>query len=111
MKRLFIITPEFDKLWKVVKNDDEELRLLQNHLLINPKEGKVISGTSGLRKLRWSFKGKGKSGGLRILYPDIEESEIIFLISLLKKNEKENLSESDKKLINKNIKFIKLTLK
>ncbi|MDQ3019299.1 MAG: hypothetical protein M3R36_01830 [Bacteroidota bacterium] len=111
MNRMFIITPEFDKLWKDVNNDDEDMRFLQNHLLNNPKEGKVIQGTSGLRKIRWNYKGKGKSGGLRILYLDIEESKIIFLISLLKKNEKENLNEFDKKLITGQISIIKQSFK
>ncbi len=104
---MFVITLEFDNLWSETGNDDEELRHLQNYLLINPKIGNVISGTEGLRKLRWSIKGKGKRGGIRVLYIDIEEYKIIYLISLLKKNEKDNLTAKDKTLIKKKISLIK----
>ncbi len=47
---------------------DEEYRLLQNALIKNPAIGKVIRGTGGLRKVRWTIKGKGKSGGTRTIY-------------------------------------------
>ena len=45
---------------------DEQYRLLQNQLVANPKVGKVIPGSGGLRKVRWSIGGKGKRGGLRV---------------------------------------------
>ncbi|MCC7093285.1 MAG: hypothetical protein IT277_03735, partial [Ignavibacteriaceae bacterium] len=43
----------------------EEYRKLQNELMLNPQRGKVISGSGGLRKIRWGISGKGKSGGVR----------------------------------------------
>jgi mRNA-degrading endonuclease RelE of RelBE toxin-antitoxin system len=108
---MFIITSEFDKLWSDTGNNDEDLRNLQNYLLINPKIGNVIVATAGLRKLRWKLKGKGKRGGIRILYLDIEEYGIIYFITIIKKNEKENLTDKDKKLINNKISIIKDILK
>jgi mRNA-degrading endonuclease RelE of RelBE toxin-antitoxin system len=107
MNRMFVITPEFDKLWSEVGNDDKELRYLQNYLLNNPKSGVVIPATDGLRKIRWNLKGKGKRGGIRILYLDIEKHEVTYFISILKKNEKENLTALDKILIKKKISLIK----
>jgi len=101
MNRIFVNTFEFDKLWKDLGNSDEELRAFQNALLNNPKLGKVIEGTNGLRKLRWQYGGKGKRGGIGILYLDIEEYSVIYFIALIKKNEKENLSENDKQFIKK----------
>lgn len=47
---------------------DEEYRLLQNELIKNPEKGKIIKGSGGLRKIRWSISGKGKSGGVRVIY-------------------------------------------
>ena len=49
---------------------DEEYRKLQNFLAANPERGRVIPGAGGLRKVRWSDprRGKGKRGGLRIIY-------------------------------------------
>ena len=47
---------------------DEDLRGLQNFLLATPDAGDVISGGSGLRKLRWAVRGRGKRGGARVIY-------------------------------------------
>jgi len=44
------------------------LRGLQNFLLATPDAGDIISGGSGLRKLRWTVKGRGKRGGARVIY-------------------------------------------
>lgn len=46
----------------------EEHRQLQMHLLEQPDRGDVIKGSGGLRKLRWAGSGRGKRGGIRIIY-------------------------------------------
>ncbi len=48
--------------------DDEQYSALQVHMLEHPKAGPVIRGSGGVRKLRWSVSGKGKSGGVRVIY-------------------------------------------
>jgi len=47
---------------------DEQYRLLQNQLVENPQLGKVIPGSGGLRKVRWSIADKGKRGGIGVIY-------------------------------------------
>ena len=47
---------------------DEEYRDLQAELALNPKAGAVIPGAGGLRKLRWQVGGRGKRGGIRVIY-------------------------------------------
>lgn len=47
---------------------DDEYRELQRDLLGHPEAGKVIPGSGGLRKLRWAFDGRGKRGGVRLIY-------------------------------------------
>ena len=47
---------------------DDKYRELQEELLNRPDAGKIISGSGGLRKLRWAAKGHGKRGGIRIIY-------------------------------------------
>src|SRR4030065_1849705 len=59
---------------------DEDLRSLQNFLLATPDAGDVIPGGSGLRKLRWSAKGRGKRGGARVIYYRHVTKERIYLI-------------------------------
>ena len=68
MTREFIILPQFDRLWKGLQLDDEDLRAVEEYLCLQPDYGNVIKGTGGLRKLRWGLKSSGKRGGIRILY-------------------------------------------
>ena len=57
----------------------ESYRELQNALLINPKLGKIIPGSGGLRKVRWGTYGKGKRGGSRVIYYWYSPSETILM--------------------------------
>lgn len=111
MTRIFVSLKEFDSLWKSLGLGDSELREVEAFLIINPQYGKVISGTGGLRKMRWALPGKGKSGGIRILYVDFPDFEVTYLVSLIKKSEKENLSDSDKRIISDIINSIESNLK
>lgn len=85
IKREFIELPIFLKRWKELGLDDDDLLRLQNELLENPKIGKVIKNTNGIRKMRFAFKNKGKSGSTRIIYVDFEIHEKIFLITAFEK--------------------------
>jgi hypothetical protein len=60
-----------------------------------------MQGTGGIRKLRWAKSGKGKSGGVRVIYYFHNESMPLFLPSLFGKNEKANLSHSERNLLAK----------
>ena len=46
----------------------EEYRELQSALLVDPKAGDTIPESGGLRKVRWSARGHGKRGGIRVIY-------------------------------------------
>ena len=101
MTREFVMMPEFDRQWQKFGLCDNELRQLQEVLLENPKAGKVIRGTKGLRKIRIAFKGQGKSGSGRVAYVDFTIHEVIYLITAYSKNEKDNLSPSERNEIAK----------
>ena len=107
MKRTFIETKYFTSKWYRVGFTDEDLRRLQDILLENPKIGDVMRGTGGLRKLRYSFENRGKSGSARVCYLDIETRDEIHMIDVFAKNEKENLSKEERNEIKKLIEFIK----
>jgi mRNA-degrading endonuclease RelE of RelBE toxin-antitoxin system len=47
---------------------DDEYRLLQKFLAQHPDAGAIIRGSGGIRKVRWGSRGKGKSGGVRVIY-------------------------------------------
>lgn len=103
MYRTFIETDIFTKKWSDCGLDNETLREFQNLLLKNPGKGEVIRGTGGLRKIRFGDKkkGKGKSGGYRIIYLDLDAYCLLFLILVYGKDEKENLTQSEKNQMKK----------
>ena len=91
---VFVETSLFSKLLTQYLSDDE-YRGLQNHLIERPDAGAIIRGSSGVRKVRWATGGKGKSGGLRVIYYWIKANEQIVLLTLYGKGEKENLSAAE----------------
>ena len=81
---------------------DDDLIELENVLLENPTIGSVISGTGGVRKMRFVLpNNKGKSGGARILYVDYVTHETTVLLNTYPKSEKANISDSEKKQLKK----------
>jgi len=96
MTRGFTYSEEFDKKWENLNLTDNDLSMLEEYLLKNPAAGKVIKGTGGIRKLRWALPNIGKSGGIRVLYLDIVVREMIYMIDLFAKNEKDNVTDSER---------------
>ena len=107
MQRIFIETKEFSKRWKILGMTEDDLKELQEYLLLKPDAGVVMKGTGGLRKIRWA-KNKGKSGGVRTLYIDFSTEERIYLVTVFGKKEKDNLTNEEKNNIRS---FIKNLLK
>ena len=87
--------------------DDDEYRGLQSTLIERPDAGAVIQRSGGVRKIRWAARGKGKSGGARIIYYWFKADEQIFLLTLYGKGEKEDLSAAELKRIVKLIEEMK----
>ena len=81
--------PIFDKQWRAMGLDDNDLQALQIELLKDPQIGSVIKGTGKLRKMRFAFPNRGKSGSSRVLYVDFVLAETIYLIFAYPKNENE----------------------
>lgn len=103
IKREFIQTSVFTREWEALGFNDTDLRRLENELLQNPKVGKVIQGTGRMRKMRFAFKGRGKSESTRVCYVDFEIKETIFLLAVFAKNELENLSQAERNILKKQI--------
>ncbi len=77
--------------------DGEPYRLLQLELLQNPRCGVLISGTGGLRKLRWKAEGRGKRGGHRIIYYWAEELSVLLMLFMFPKNAQADLTPEQKR--------------
>ena len=80
---------------------DDEFALFQGFLFSNPKAGAVIQDTGGLRKVRWATKGRGKSGGVRVIYFYVTAAAQIRLIAIYKKGVKDDLNAAEKKVLKK----------
>ncbi len=110
MKRKFVMMPIFDKQWKEMGLDDNDLQSLQTTILENPQIGNVIKGTGKLRKLRFALPNRGKSGSSRVLYVDFVVAETVYFIFAYPKNEKDDLSDEERNNIKKLIDKIEKTL-
>jgi len=97
---LFIEIASFTADLKKLLSDDE-YRAFQQHLADNPVAGDVIQGTGGLRKIRWAQSGRGKSGGVRVIYHWVPSSQHIRLLMIYPKSMKADLSKTDKAVLKK----------
>jgi mRNA-degrading endonuclease RelE of RelBE toxin-antitoxin system len=87
----FVETKLFTKLVHKYLSDDEYSGL-QAALITKPDTGDVIPGSGGVRKLRWKAAGRGKRGGLRVVYYLRSREGQIWMLTLYQKNVVENIS-------------------
>jgi hypothetical protein len=92
--------PEFLKRSNKLLKDSEKQSMI-NYLAAHPSSGDVMQGTGGIRKLRWSAHGRGKSGGVRIIYYYHNQTVPIFLLTLFGKGEKSNLTRAERNALAK----------
>lgn len=86
----FVETKLFTRLVQEYLSDDEYFKL-QQQLLTDPEAGSVIPGSGGVRKLRWGVAGRGKRGGLRVIYFLRTRQGQIWMLTLYAKNEAESI--------------------
>lgn len=79
--------------------DDDEYRLFQQALSLRPEMGELIQGTHGLRKVRWRAKGKGKRGGVRIIYYFLSTKYRFYLLTIYAKGDVTDLTMAEKKIL------------
>ncbi|MEJ8573094.1 type II toxin-antitoxin system RelE/ParE family toxin [Microbaculum marinum] len=75
---------------------DEDRRAVVDLLAAEPESGDLMQGTGGCRKLRIAGRGKGKSGGYRLITAYVGRNYPVFLLTVFGKNEKSNLTRSER---------------
>lgn len=74
---------------------DDEYKELQDRLVTNPRAGTVIPGSEGLRKLRWRVEGRGKRGGIRVIYYYLASDDWIFMLAAYAKGAQADLTAKE----------------
>lgn len=98
----FVETKLFTRLVEDYLND-EEYSQLQLALVADPEVGSIIPGSGGVRKMRWGIAGRGKRGGLRVIYYLRTRQGQIWMLTLYPKNVAENISAQVLKQIKEEI--------
>jgi mRNA-degrading endonuclease RelE of RelBE toxin-antitoxin system len=86
----FVEAPLFTKLVGVYLTDRDYARP-QEALSENPELGDVIPGSGGVRKVRWGMRGRGKRGGVRVIYFIRQEPGVIWMLTIYAKNVAESI--------------------
>jgi mRNA-degrading endonuclease RelE of RelBE toxin-antitoxin system len=98
----FVETPNFYRRIQQFLDDDEyaEMQLV---LVARPDAGSIIKGSGGIRKLRWAGSGRGKRGGLRIIYYWWVANDRISMLLVYPKNEMDDLTTDQLKLLKRQL--------
>ena len=94
----FVETPVFTRALRRHLSD-EAYRALQLALLLRPEQGSLISGSGGLRKLRWRTPGHGKRGALRVIYYWAPADETFYMLYVYSKNEQGDLTRAQVRVL------------
>lgn len=86
----FVESKLFSRLLGEYLTDDEYARL-QSALIEAPERGALVQGSGGVRKLRWAQPGRGKRGGIRVIYYAKTREGIIWMLTIYAKNEDESV--------------------
>jgi mRNA-degrading endonuclease RelE of RelBE toxin-antitoxin system len=92
--RTVVETPTFQRQASKLWSEEERLEFIA-WIASNPLAGDVIPGADGARKVRWSRAGSGKSGGVRVIYFNLSDAEVILLIAAYAKAERSNMTPAD----------------
>jgi mRNA-degrading endonuclease RelE of RelBE toxin-antitoxin system len=88
---VFVETAVFTRRVQEHLNDDH-YAALQSFLAEHPDAGKIIKHSGGIRKLRWAGSGRGKRGGLRVIYYWWMAKDRISMLTVYAKNERDDLT-------------------
>ncbi len=99
-------TPEYIRRVTRLLSESERNDVI-DYVAANPKTGDLIQGTGGVRKLRWARSGRGKSGGVRVIYYFHSEALPLYLLTVFGKGEKADLSQTERNELAKLVQQLK----
>lgn len=102
-------TPEYIRCAERLLSAPERTDVVA-YLAANPAAGDLMQGTGGVRKLRWARGGRGKSGGVRVIYYFHSEAMPLYLLTVFGKNQKANLSRAERNELAGLVRLLKETV-
>lgn len=99
----FIETRTFTRMVTTLLSDDE-YGDLQSALVENPERGDLIKGGGGIRKLRYAVQGRGKSGGVRVIYYWLKDNHRIYMLVVYPKSRKDDLTDKETAILREFVK-------
>jgi hypothetical protein len=94
----FVETPIFTKVITRLL-DDEAYRGLQSALMVRPEQGPLLRGAHGARKIRWGAGGRGKRGGIRVIYYWSSIEAAFYMLYAYAKNEQGDLTPAQARVL------------
>jgi len=102
-------TPEYVRCAEKLLSAADRMEVVE-YLAANPKAGDLMQGTGGVRKLRWGRAGRGKSGGVRVIYYFHSDAMPLYLLTVFGKNERANLSKAERNELAGLVRMLKATV-
>ena len=95
---IIVETTVFTRLIAQLMHDDQ-YRELQERLIENPEIGDLIQASGGLRKIRWKLSGRGKRGGVRVIYYWAVSADQIRMLYVYSKSDQKDLTKDQIKVL------------
>ena len=95
---IIVETTVFTRLIAQLMHDDQ-YRELQERLIENPEIGDLIQASGGLRKIRWKLSGRGKRGGVRVIYYSAVSADQIRMLYVYSKSDQKDLTKDQIKVL------------
>ena len=110
LSRIFVELPSFMARWKSLGLVHTHLQRVVIEVINYPKVGAVLKGTGGVRKVRFAFEDRAKSGSVRVIYIDFEVYDKIFLLSPYAKSDQANLTKKERNDLRGLVELLELDL-
>jgi hypothetical protein len=102
----FVWLPTFERTARGLLTEADRRRL-EMALVKDPEVGDLIPGTGGFRKMRWAARGKGKSGGARVIYFYVARRATIYVVLAYGKGVRADLTDAERTELKKMAESIK----
>ena len=99
---ILVSTRDYEKALKRLRKlgaSDVDIDTMERAIAANPEAGDVIAGSGGLRKVRFGYGGKGKSGGGRTIYYAVFADETVYLLTAFAKVDQADISVQDRRIL------------